>query len=163
MGVKDGGVDKFIKVVRWSSLDGPTLPRPIDKNSTERTVVLMPSALRPVQHNTNSLIEIATLDCIPACTPVGSRSRSEGPVSLRWRRKSVRGLCLYQFDRIFLYRRDESFQHDHPRCSSFLPLLSFVHLKSRFLSSCEYGSHFYSVHAHLEGRRKRQDHPEEIL
>ena len=163
MGIKDSGIDEFIKVIRQSSLNGPTLPRPINENSAERTVVLASSALCAVQHTTNSLIEIAALDCVPACTSMGSCSRSEGPVSLRLRRESVRGWCLYWFSRIFPYRRGGSFRYDHLRCNSLLLLLCFVHFESRFLSRCEDGINFCSALAHLEGCRKRQDYPEKVL
>ena len=100
-------------------------------------MVLAPSALGTVQHTTDGLIKIASLDRVSTCTAVGPRTWGEGTISLRWRHKPVRGWCMYRLRRVFLYRWSGSFGHNHLRCSGFLLPLGFVHLESRFLLRCE--------------------------
>ena len=124
-------------------------------------VVFAPPALCAIQHTTNSLIEVSTLNCVSTCTAVRPRHRSDCPVSLRWGCESVRGRCLCGLGCVLLHYWSGGFRHDHLRRSGFL---DFVHLKSGFLSRGKYGAwSFCLIHAHLEGSRERQDHPKEIL
>jgi hypothetical protein len=110
-------------------------------------VVVAPPALRAIQHTTDSLIEIPTLNCVSSCTPVGPRCRDERPIYFQWWRKPVRSWRLCRLSCNFLDCGSGSFRnfrHDQLWGESVLLFLGFIHLKGRFLSWCEKGiqSHF---------------------